>query len=181
MINFSNIAADAQVPVSTVREYFRILQDTLIATMVPAWKKSSLRKPITTAKFYFFDVGVARHLQGHKQLETRTREYGEAFESYIFHELFTYIGIKGDGSLHYWRSKSNYEVDFILNETTAIEVKAKTNVSNRDLKGIMALQEEQLLKNYVVVSLEQRQRVVNGITIIPWEQFLHLLWKDQFI
>jgi predicted AAA+ superfamily ATPase len=180
MLNFSKISSDAQVPTSTVREYFQILEDTLLAKTLPAWKKSSLRKPITTAKFYFFDVGVARQLQGRRDLPVRTAAFGEAFESYIFHELSAFIDYQADGQLHYWRSKSKFEVDFILNNITGIEVKAKNNVTHRDLKGIRALKEENLLKNYLVVSMEERPRTVENIQILPWETFLHSLWDGRF-
>jgi len=54
LINYTNISNDAQVPSSTVQEYFHILRDTLIGFDVPAWKKSLKRKPITTSKFYFW-------------------------------------------------------------------------------------------------------------------------------
>jgi len=180
MLNFSKIASDAQVPTSTVREYFQILEDTLIATTLPAWKKSSVRKPITTAKFYFFDVGVARQLQGRRDLPVRTPAFGEAFETYIFHELSAFIDYTADGQLNYWRSKSKFEVDFVLNDVTAIEVKAKQNVTPRDLKGIRALKEENLLKNYLVVSLEERPRTIDDIHILPLNTFLKNLWDDQY-
>ncbi len=180
IINYTQISSDAQVPKSTVQEYFKILQDTLIAEEVPAWKKTKKRKPVLTSKFYFFDVGVVRHLQHRSQLKEKSPEMGEAFETYIFHELKSYIDYVSHGSLHYWRSKSNFETDFILNETSAIEVKAKTNIGNRDLKGLLALQEEHLLRHYVVVCLEDRPRKINNIQILPWKLFIEKLWDKVF-
>ena len=181
MLNFSQIASDAQAPVSTVREYFHILEDTLVARLVPAWTKTRTRKAIGTAKYYFFDCGVARRLQHRSGLARRSPEFGEAFESYIFHELSTYIDYADAGELAYWRSTSNFEVDFVLAGTTAIEVKSKDSVAERDLRGIRALKEESLLKNYIVVSLEPRPRVANGIRILPWKDFLERLWDGEFI
>src|SRR3990172_6840368 len=64
LVNFSNVANDAQVPRTTVHEYFEILRDTLILHEVPAWRFSKKRKPIASSKYYFFDVGVASALQG---------------------------------------------------------------------------------------------------------------------
>ena len=62
MVNFTKVANDAQVPRTTVYEYFEILKDTLLVEEVPAWTASVKRKPIVTPKFYFFDVGVANAL-----------------------------------------------------------------------------------------------------------------------
>jgi predicted AAA+ superfamily ATPase len=181
MLNFSAVASDAQVPVSTVREYFHILEDTLVARTLPAWTHSRSRKAITTAKHYFFDIGVARHLQHRSGLAPRSPEFGEAFETFVFHEIASYIDYTEDVPLAYWRSTSNYEVDFVIAGTTAVEVKAKSPVGDRDLRGMRALREEKLLKHYVVVSLEARPRTVAGIRILPWQSFLDELWDGAFV
>lgn len=180
LINYSNISNDAQVPTSTVQEYFQILRDTLIAFDVPAWKKSIKRKPISTSKFYFFDVGVVRYLQNRSALQNGSPEFGDAFETYIAHEIKSYADYTGMGALCYWRSKSGYEVDFMLGDLLAVEVKAKNNVSRRDLRGICALKEEKKIAKYVVVSLETRPRLVNNIHILPWKDFLLQLWDGKF-
>ncbi|MFH1664857.1 MAG: ATP-binding protein, partial [Candidatus Omnitrophota bacterium] len=177
MINFSNISNDAQVPCSTVQEYFHILRDTLIGFDVPAWKKTVKRKPISTSKFYFFDVGVVRHLQNRSQLKKGSPEFGDAFETYLAHELRTYVDYNNFNELCYWRSKSGYEVDFIIDDILAVEIKAKENVSSGDIRGIAALKEEGKIARYVVVSLEKRPRHINGIHILPWEDFLTQLWE----
>jgi predicted AAA+ superfamily ATPase len=181
MLNYSAVASDAQVPVSTVREYFHILEDTLLARSVPAWTRSRTRKAIATAKHYFFDVGVVRHLQHRSGISRRSPEFGEAFESYVFHELSAYIDYTEPVPLAYWRSTSNFEVDFILADKTAVEVKAKEPVGERDLRGLRALKEERLLRHYVVVSLEPRPRAVDGIRILPWQHFLEELWDGAFV
>ncbi len=180
MINFSNIANDAQVPASTVQEYFQILRDTLIGFDVPAWKKSQKRKPISTSKFYFFDVGVVRYLQNRSVLKEKSPEFGDAFETYLAHELKAYVDYNSLGELYYWRSKSGYEVDFVIEDLLAVEAKAKSNVSASDLRGILALKEERKFANYVVVSLEKYPRIVEGVQILPWDDFLIRLWGNAF-
>lgn len=180
MLNYSKIASDAQVPKSTVQEYFHILRDTLLGDDLPAWRRTEKRKPLTTAKFYFFDIGIVRHLQRRRQLQEGSPEFGEAFEAYLHHELKTYCDYEGVPDLAYWRSTSDFEVDFILNDRTAVEVKAKANVSDRDLRGLRALQEERLLKRYVVVSLETVPRRIGGIEVLPWQDFLGRLWEGEF-
>lgn len=180
LLNYSKIASDAQVPKSTVQEYFHILRDTLLGDDLPAWRRTEKRKPLTTAKFYFFDIGIVRHLQKRRQLQEGSPEFGEAFEGYLHHELKTYCDYTGVPELAYWRSTSDFEVDFILNDRTAIEVKAKANVSDRDLRGLRALQEERLLKRYIVVSQETTPRRVAGIEILHWQDFLDRLWEGEF-
>ena len=180
LINFSAMAADAQVPVSTVREYYRILQDTFIAHEVPAWTESRKRKAISTSKYYLFDIGLARHLQGRRGLAPGTAEYGNAFESFIFQEIKAFCDYRRLDTPRYWRSKSRFEVDFVF-ERLAVEVKAKKNVSGRDLKGLRALREEDLFAHYLLVSLEPVPRTVDGIRILPWSDFLDRLWSGEWL
>ena len=179
MINFANLASDAQVPASTVREYYEILKDTFIAHEVAAFTESRRRKAISTSKYYLFDIGLARYLQGRRGLAPGTPEYGNALESYIFQEIKAFCDCHRLASPRYWRSKSRFEVDFIF-EDLAVEVKAKKTVNPRDLKGLKALREEALLDHYLLVSLEPRPRVVDGITILPWSDFLDRLWSGEW-
>jgi predicted AAA+ superfamily ATPase len=180
IINYSNVSNDAQVPHTTVTEYFGILTDTLIGRELTAWKKTKKRKPLSTSKYYLFDIGVTRYLQGRKTLPEKSQDYGDAFESFIHHELSCYVDYQLGQTLNYWRSTSKHEVDFILDDQVGIEVKAKRNVSQKDLKGIKALKQEALLKHYLVVSLESVARTVDGIQILPWNLFLERLWNQEY-
>lgn len=179
MINFTQIASDAQVPASTVREYYAILKDTFIAHEIPAYTETRRRKAISTSKYYLFDVGLARHLQGRRGLPSGTAEYGEAFESFVLQEIKAFCDYHLLGSPRYWRSKSQFEVDFVVGKL-AVEAKAKKVVSNRDLRGLRALREENLLSYYVLVSLEPMARRVDGIDILPWREFLTRLWRGEW-
>ena len=180
MINFASMAGDAQVPASTVREYYEILKDTFIAHEVPAFTETRKRKAISTSKYYLFDIGLARHLQGRRELAPGSAEYGSAFESYIFQEIKAFCDYHRLDPPAYWRSKSKIEVDFVLQDL-AVEVKAKKNVTGRDLKGLRALREEGLFAHYLLVSMEPMAREVDGIRILPWSDFLDALWGGEWI
>ncbi len=182
MFNKTAVASDAQVPRTTVIEYFEILKDTLVGYELPAWNRSRKRKAIETAKFYLFDVGVMRALRKLPPLVERSTDLGDALEHFLFHELRTYIDTRHPGwDLHYWRSTSQFEVDFILGNHTAIEVKATRNVSPRDLRGLEALSEERIVKHLVLVCQEATPRKVGAILVLPWQEFLERLWSDAFV
>ena len=179
IVNFTNVANDAQVARTTVYEYFEILKDTLILHELPAWRKSKKRKPLASSKYYFFDIGVVSALQ-EREFSPGTPEFGEAFETYIFHELICYRDYMGEEPLSYWRSTSGFEVDFIIGDHTAIEVKAKENVSPAELKPLRALAEEKKLKRFLCVSLEPRRRETADVTVLPYKDFLELLWSGEY-
>jgi predicted AAA+ superfamily ATPase len=180
IVNFTNVANDAQVPRTTVYEYFEILRDTLVLHELPAWRHSKKRKPLASSKFYFFDVGVTAALQG-RRLRPRTPEFGEGVETYLMHELVAYRDYVSGEPLSYWRSTSGFEVDFILGDHTAVEVKAKETVSPQDVKSLRALAEERKLKRYLCVSLEARPRRFDGIKLLPIREFLDALWGGEYV
>lgn len=179
IVNFTNVSNDAQVARTTVYEYFDILKDTLILHELPAWKKTRTRKPISSSKYYFFDIGVAASLQG-RVSRPGTPEFGAALETYLMHELISHADYVSGESLGFWRSTSGFEVDFILGDHTAVEVKAKENVSPGDLRSLRALAEEKIVKRLICVSLEPRPRKVDGISVIPLTSFLRALWNGEY-
>jgi predicted AAA+ superfamily ATPase len=179
IVNFTSVANDAQVARTTVYEYFDILKDTLIFVELPAWRQSKKRKPIVSSKYYFFDVGVLSALQG-REFRSGTPEFGEAFETYIMHELACHRDYVSEEPLSYWRSTSGFEVDFIIGDHTAIEVKAKKNLSPADLKSLIALTEEKRLKRHLCVSLEPRRRRVGDVVILPYREFLEELARGEY-
>jgi uncharacterized protein len=181
MINFTNIANDCQVPPSTVTEHVGLLEDTLVGFLLPAWRESKRRKAISTGKFYFFDPGVTHTLSGTEVLDRNSHLYGKAFEQFIGMEIRAYLSYKRKKiQLSYWRSVHGYEVDFLMGRQTAVEVKASQKISQRDFKGLKALEEEKVFKNYVLVSQDPVNTRENHFQALFWEDFLKDLWEDKF-
>ncbi len=176
IINFTSLASDAQTKRSTVVDWFDVLKDTLIAHELPAWTESIKRKAIQTSKYYFFDLGVARHLSGQGQITNRGKAFGDAFEHFIFLELKAAQSYGVIKDLHYWRSTSAMEVDFVIDNKIAVEVKAKETLDHDDLKGLRAIGEETQISRRVVLCLFTKAEKRGDIEILPWRQFLHELW-----
>ncbi|MBP9707250.1 MAG: ATP-binding protein [Oligoflexales bacterium] len=179
IININNIASDAEVKRTTVADWLQVLKDTLIAYELPAWTKTKNRKAIARSKFYFFDVGVVRFLTGQREIERQNPWYGIALETFIFHELKAYVDYGRGQSLQYWRSTSGFEVDFLLDEKFAIEIKAATNVNKNDFKGLNALQEESKPWKRILVYLGASRQDWDGIKVYPLKKFLELLWNEE--
>jgi len=83
--------------------------------------------------------------------------------------------------LNYWRSKSGFEVDFLLDGIIAIEVKTSTIISAKHMKGLKALREEGFIKKSIIICREFRPRLLDGIGIYPWNYFLDLLWDNKIL
>jgi uncharacterized protein len=182
-INFESFASDCGVSPSTVKNYIQILEDTLIGFSLRGFTKTKKRKAISRIKHYFFDVGVVNTLCHRGTIEIHSELFGKAFEQFIIQEVRAYLSYqRSDKLLSYWRSLSKFEVDLIISHDWAIEIKSTQCAQNKHLKGLRALKEENIIKNYGIVSLDEEMRQTNdGIHIFPWQTFLKKLWNHELI
>ena len=184
-INFSSFASDVGVSRQAIKTWYKILLDTLMVKEIKPYGKTRKRKETSFSRFYFFDVGVARSL-AHMAVPTQTMaEYGTLFETYIAMELSAYIDYSGlhNTELTYYRtSDGKREVDFIIGDDIAIEVKSAKSVTDKQLSNLRELKEEGIFSSYIVVSREESPRMLNdGILILPWKEFLERLWNGEVI
>ncbi len=182
-LNYENVARDAGLAARTVREYYQILCDTLLGHIVEPFGATTRRKAVGIPKFYLFDLGVANFLAKTGEIHKGSKSYGEAVEHLVFLELKAFLDYRAsDLPLSYWRSTTKFEVDFTIGDSVAIEVKAKSRVSDPDLKGLRALREEGIFKRLICVSDETSSRITDDeIEIIPIEDFLRSLWTNQVV
>lgn len=184
MVNYTKIASECGVSSKTVKEYFVILQETLLGNMLPAYTKTVKRRVQVAPKFYYFDVGITNYLLHREPLRRGTAEYGHAFEHLIVQEVMAYMdyseSMKG---LSFWHTQNNvYEVDLVVgNAEVAIEIKSSDNVTTSHLKGLKAFGEEHPDCKLIVVSLEERPRMMNSVEIWPAQAFLKRLWDGKVV
>ena len=184
LVNYSNIARDCGVDSKTVREYYQILVDTLLGCFVEPYSSRSGRQVITRApKFYLFDVGVAGSLSGREIPAARGEHFGRALEHFLLMEVRAYAAYHGlDFDIRFWRTKSGYEVDFVLGDgEVAIEVKGASRIDRRDLRGLAAFSENHRPRLALLVCTEKVERLVDGIRILPWTLFLERLRAGEIV
>jgi len=184
LTNYSNIARDCGVDSKTVKEYYQILIDTLLAVRIDPFKKRQSRKIITKApKYYLFDVGVANYLRKQHLEEERGEEFGRAFEHFLLMEILAYRSYSGqDFTINFWRTKTGLEIDFILARgEIAIEIKGANRIDKRDLNALVAFAEEYSPKRNFVVCNEKEKRLHGKIEILPWNNFLQELWAGNVL
>ena len=182
-VNFTAVGSDSGIPPRTVREYYQVLQDTLLGHLLPAYQRTVRRKPVATARFFLFDVGVANTLMRRGRVTPGSVEFGRALEHLMFLELRAYLDYRRlDLPLTYWRSRSQLEVDFVIGDAVGIEVKAKSQVGRRDYKGLLSLAEEVPLERKIVVCNERRRRVDDdGIEVLPVADFVRAVWDGELL
>ncbi len=181
LLNFESLSSDCGIPARTLREYFFILEETMVGTLLPPYKRMLRRKAVSTAKFYFFDVGVANVLAGRKNLSPRTELFGRALEHFIFTELRSYLSYSRDRRpLTFWRDHSGHEIDFIIGDEIAIEVKAAEMVSDKHLKSLRLEEIGKTFRHTIIVSLDPVPRTIGKVEILPCIIFLQRLWGGEY-
>jgi predicted AAA+ superfamily ATPase len=186
-VNYQKIANDAQVPSNTVRDYFDILEDTLIADRIEPYRPTPSRKFVSTPKFYFFDIGVS-HFVTKKSVEHLSQtELGTALETLLYCELKAFKAyVASEIEIFYWRTQTGHEVDFLLedkdNRFVAIEVKMTSNPDHADLKGLRELGKEMKLRRKILVCNVDRARLTeDGCEVIPVMKFVEQLWNREIL
>ena len=184
MVNFSNVARECGVSNPTAKAYFGILEDTLLARWLPAYRKRRKRRVIGAPKFYFADVGVVNRLARRGSVLPGSELYGKAFENWVHHELSAFLCYRDiDEELSYWRLPSGIEVDFIIGDMVlAIEAKATAAVTRQHLKGLRSLATEHPVRRRMIVCLEPRpRRTPDGIDIVPADTFVQRVREGDLV
>lgn len=185
IINYSNIARETGTSYQTIKEYFQILEDTLIGFTLPAYSKKTRRRLMKHPKFYFFDTGVHRALTKKISLylEPRTSEYGRAFEHYMIAEIIRLSSYKEtDYKFSFYHSSAHAEVDLIIEtpkgKTYAIEIKASTQPDVGSLKGLGSFLEICPKAELICLSLAPHKRQAGPIWILPWKEAFKIIRLD---
>jgi len=184
LTNYANIARDCGIDAKTVKEYYQILGDTLLGTMIEPYKKRQERQVIMKAgKFYLFDVGVAGAITRRRIPQEKGEQFGKAMEHFILMEILAHRAYRElDYDVNFWRTKSGLEVDFILGQgEVAIEVKGTSRVDHADLRPLKAFIQEYAPASALVVCNERAPRVHEDIRILPWRVFLKMLWSGEVL
>ncbi len=183
IVNYSKIASECGVRSSTVKDYFQILEDTLIGRFVPSFRLKPKRRVILAPKFYYFDVGIANFLLKRGGILPQSELMGRTFEHFILQELWAHKSYhQKQHDISYWRTTSGLEVDFILGKAEiAVEVKATREVTSHHLKGMKQFCDEYKPKHALIVCLEPLLRKSDNITVVPWKLFLEKLWSDKWL
>ncbi len=174
MIQFSNISRECSVPASTVKEYYSVLEDTLIGYFLWPFARSERKK--ARPKFYFFDCGVVRALQRRLSGSPSPAELGTLFETNLANEL---VRIKdytrSDHQISLWRS-GKWKIDFLieLEGKPVMAIECKTSLQIKNKNSIKAFRENFPNVPLIICSLqeERTRKLDDNLWIEPFGKTL---------
>ena len=184
-VNAAAVSRDAQVARQTVQGYFQILIDTLIAFWLPAWKLKRSTKQVAHPRFYLFDCGVARHMANLGHLPVHPEERGFLFETFLLHEIRAFLHYRElDYPLSYFSTHEGTEVDLIIETPrglVAMEFKSGARWERKYHGGLLRFRDLHPRSRVFTfgVFAGKRALVEDQVRILPWREFLELLWAGE--
>jgi len=175
IINYSNIARDINTDYSNVRNYFEIVEDTLLGFRLEPFHTSIRKRQTKNPKFYWLDTGVSRALQNTLNVPAQksTSQYGELFESFLINQIRTKLEYQSKQyQLSYLLTKDGAEIDLIIEragqQTLCIEIKSGEAVREESLTNLRKLSED--IENSLPVCLYAGETdfKYGDIRVFPW-------------
>ena len=176
LLNVSNIARECQAERKTIEGYISILEDLLLAFRTPVFAKRAKRATVAHAKFYLFDAGVFRSVRPKGPLDRPAEIDGAALEGLVAQHLRAWTDYAHfDARLHFWRTRSGVEVDFVLygeGVFLAIEVKNALRIAPADLRGLKTFKNDYPDAGIMLLYRGKERIVINDVLCVPVDEFL---------
>lgn len=122
-LDYSKISRLTGLSRPTVQNYIYLFERTYLISLISVYTKNQDREIVKAQKIYFGDNGLIGILAG--------TDSGARFENAVFNQL------RSKNQLKYFSLKSGNEIDFVLNDKLAVEVKETPTES--DLKNLADL------------------------------------------
>lgn len=173
LCNFSEWASLSAVSNDTVIDYCRLLEETHVLRLLRPFVGGKRAELTSVPKVFFLDNGVRNQLFGGFGPLADRGDRGALFENFVFTELAKSTNPLLD-SLHFWRSKSGAEVDFVLRRNDgliAIEAKAgetRGQISRSARSFVEAYEPRLLLVVSGSATREERSEIRLGETVVKF-------------
>lgn len=177
--NLTKLSLESGVSVPTIKEFYSILEDTLVVEKVEPYLKNARKRILTSPRYYFFDIGVRNALaRVPLTKELINAQKGKLFEHAVILEIIRRIrSLRLDYKVYYWRTGGGAEVDCIIDTAASlipIEIKADSKPRLNELRGLTGFIEtykEFCDRGYVITTGRIPEKLTDKIILIPWQFF----------
>ena len=149
MVIYNELGQISSLDYSRLMKHLNILEKTFLIRMVIPFCKNKRTEIAKTPKVYFWDNGFRNFVTGNFQPLDKRIDRGVLNENFTAGQL-----LKAENDIHYWRTKSNAEIDFVVEQAgtyIAMEVKSLLN-SNKSGKALYSFREKYSVRKTVILS-----------------------------
>jgi len=177
VLNIDGLARDAGLAPSTTRRYLNLIEVSWLALKLLAYTAGPGQRLIKSPKLYLLDSGLACHLCGVASAPALAASplAGALAETYILQHMLAFSGVlPGTPRVHYWRTTSGREVDFVIeagDRLLPVELKLSRTVGRNAQRGLRAFLEiypDRAPFGVVLYGGGEALRLARNIVAIPW-------------
>ena len=182
ILNMSSLASEMNLSVNTIKSWISILQASNIIYLLYPYYGRVAKRLIKSPKIYFFDIGLACHLNKINSIE-QLREhnlFGAMFENFCIVEVLKHFkNIDKEKDMYYFRTGNGLEVDLLIQEGMEyipVEIKASMSIKTNMAKNIEQLKDSfkklNTSQGYLLSLSEENFSVSKNVRAVPLIDFL---------
>ncbi len=177
-LNFAKIARDIGSDIKTVQSYFQVLEDTLIGMLIPAYNRSARKSVKHRPKFYIFDLGIKKAMEGSLDapLTKRTSAYGMAFEHFCINEMIRLNSYSRSGyTFSHYQTTAGGEIDLILTKGKtiySIEIKSSEAIDRVEVNKLERVAEALSPTRIFYLSQDKTSSKIGKVECMHWQSFM---------
>jgi len=137
-LNQNGIANSLGLSITAVENYLDIVERAFFVRKVRPFARSFSKEIRKMPKMYFLDNGIRNLILDNFEAPEERMDKEGCFENIVYTFLLAHPRVQ---QIHYWRTQTKHEVDFILNRSVALEVEFNGNLFKKS-------KFKQFFKNY---------------------------------
>lgn len=183
LANINELSGLTGLSASTVNHYLWYLEKTFIFKKVTPFYRNPRREIVGRAVYYFTDLGLRNYLLGILSEAALNLAGGFLFQNLVFHNLRERWA-KEAADVHYWRSKDDAEVDFVVengNQLLPVEVKYSALKKPEITRSFRSFLEKYEPKEGIIVHLGESMTEKVGGTKVNFMPFWELVRRAEHL
>lgn len=142
-INTNELANTLNISRPTVSHYLYVMQKSFHFALVKPFSRNRRKEIGKMPKGYFFDTGLRNYFINNFNSMSARQDPGQVLENFVFKQFSSKLNLD---DIKYWRTATGDEVDFVINEKIAFEVKYRST-------GFIPSKYDAFTKQYKSISL----------------------------
>jgi len=183
VVSYENIAKDVKLSGPSVKNYYQILEDTLLGFFLQPYHTSLRKRHRSAPKFYFYDLGLVRTLQNtiRQAPIVGTYEYGMLFESFFINEVIRQNEYaRKRFSMSYIRFANDKEIDLVIERTgqstILLEIKSREQIDTRHTATLEEFLPEFPGAEAICVARTSLPVKIGNVLVLPWKDALRRIF-----
>jgi len=123
-INTNELANTLNLSRPTISHYLYIMQKSFHFALIRPFSRNRRKEIAKMPKGYFYDTGLRNYFINNFNSMAARQDPGQVLENFVFKQFIDKLNLD---DIKYWRTATGDEVDFVIEEKIAFEVKYRSS------------------------------------------------------